>query len=96
MSVRVVQVALTKQGIPAKTLQAVRMLLAPQDLYDQHGVADFAQQVDAMHEESCLQVLLCRSQDAKQCGKSSSFPCEWMLLRHILYVCFVFEFPCSC
>lgn len=52
------QVELTRQGLPKKTLQAVRLLLAPQDLYKQHSVADFQKQVDALHETSSLQVTL--------------------------------------
>lgn len=50
------QVALTRQGLPEKALQAVRLLLAPARLIEQHAAADFQKQVDALHEESCLQV----------------------------------------
>ena len=50
------QVALTRQGLPEKALQAVRLLLAPAGLMEQHAAADFQKQVDALHEESCLQV----------------------------------------
>lgn len=48
--------ALTRQGLPEKALQAVRLLLAPAGLMEQHAAADFRKQVDALHEESCLQV----------------------------------------
>ena len=51
------QVALTRQGMPAKALQAVRMLLASEQLHSQRSAADFAKQIDPLHEESCLQVL---------------------------------------
>ena len=50
------QVALTRQGLPEKALHAVRMLLAPARLTEQHAASDFQKQVDALHEESCLQV----------------------------------------
>lgn len=50
------QVALTRQGLPEKALQAVRLLLAPARLMEEHAAADFHKQVDALHEESCLQV----------------------------------------
>ena len=50
------QVTLTRQGLPQGALQAVRMLLASDQLYQQHAAADFAKQVDALHEETCLQV----------------------------------------
>ena len=52
------QVALTKQGIPAKALQATRMLLASQQLHGQKSAADFEKLIDPMHEETCLQVML--------------------------------------
>ena len=52
------QVALTRQGLPEKALQAVRMVLAPAQLLQQRSAADFRQQVDPLHEESCLQVCL--------------------------------------
>ena len=50
------QVALTRQGLPEKALQAVRLLLAPARLMEEHAAADFHKQVDGLHEESCLQV----------------------------------------
>ena len=50
------QVALTKQGMPPKALQAIRMLLASRNLYSSHSVADFEKQIDPLHEETCLQV----------------------------------------
>ena len=50
------QVALTKQGMPPKALQAIRMLLASHNLYSSHSVADFEKQIDPLHEETCLQV----------------------------------------
>lgn len=51
------QVALTKQGMPAKALQATRMLLASQQLHGQKSAADFEKPVDPMHEETCLQAV---------------------------------------
>lgn len=51
------QVALTRQGIPAKALQAVRMLLASEQLHSQRSAADFTKQMDPLHEESCLQAV---------------------------------------
>ncbi len=44
--------------MPAKALKAVRMVLASEQLHSQRSAADFAKQVDPLHEESCLQVML--------------------------------------
>lgn len=44
--------------MPAKALQAVRMLLAPEQLHSQRSAADFEKQMDPLNEESCLQVML--------------------------------------
>ncbi|KAL3142083.1 hypothetical protein ABBQ32_004708 [Trebouxia sp. C0010 RCD-2024] len=57
LSVALQKVALTRQGLPDKALQTVRMVLASAHLLEQHSAADFRQQVDALHEESCLQAL---------------------------------------
>lgn len=54
---RALQVTLTKQGIPAKALQAIRMLLASKQARSQKSAADFEKQSDLMHEETCLEVI---------------------------------------
>lgn len=37
-------------------MQAMRMLTASEALFSKHSVADFAKQVDALNEETALQV----------------------------------------
>ena len=44
--------------MPAKALQATRMLLASQKLHGQKSAADFEKPVDPMHEGTSLQVTL--------------------------------------
>ena len=52
--------------MPAKALQAVRMLLASEQLHSQRSAADFVKQIDPLHEESCLQVLPIGADDQHQ------------------------------